>query len=546
MRDFQHNHIVRYIGAAVDEREGVVNIFQEWVPGGSVAHMLKMYGPFPDTVVATYTRQILLGLKFLHENGIIHRDIKGGNVLVHENGTVKLADFGASTRLDSNFNQTQATDTIKGTPYFMAPEVLAESKYGRKGDIWAVGCTMIQMLTGQPPWKDRNLATMVQLHLLLQSWEGPPPYDSHAVRDDCREVLGKCFQRESNLRPSAEELLSYPFLQEVDEMERSWGNQTSGMGDSGELVKQLKAAAAGGHVWGSIDNSEEDLSDLADGAGQQTAHVRRQVSDRQRDKERRAKSKSDGVSEDEGKTGRDDDVDFRDALPPASYGAVPHKHSSPTVNAAHNPFARGASGPSRQSSKTSENSSPVLPHRSFHADADAKDGGGLYASEVTGSTSRPSSRETRVDAKVSTPKSAPSSAANTPTHNVRTKSPASTASPARDERSMLRVQTSRDRGGPQPQPLKLGRVGSRPNSKEAAAGARGNRGDRGLSSARDSEDVTPGPHGDEDGDDEIEIHVSWTCESCHKTNSGENREYCNWCAKVRVRKIINSVGESGR
>jgi len=90
MREFRHVNIVRYIGAAVDEAEGVVNIFQEWVPGGSVAHMLKTFGPFPQRVVASYTRQILLGLSFLHKAGIIHRDIKGGNVLVHENGTVKV------------------------------------------------------------------------------------------------------------------------------------------------------------------------------------------------------------------------------------------------------------------------------------------------------------------------------------------------------------------------------------------------------------------------------------------------------------------------
>jgi len=72
-----------------------------------------------------------------------YRDIKGGNILVDDSGIVKLADFGASSKIE--FGETQETSTIKGTPYFMAPEVLSQSKYGRKGDIWAVGCTIIQV-----------------------------------------------------------------------------------------------------------------------------------------------------------------------------------------------------------------------------------------------------------------------------------------------------------------------------------------------------------------------------------------------------------------
>lgn len=83
----------------VDEEKGCVYIFQEWVPGGSVAHLLKRFGPFKLSIVKTYTRQILKGLAYLHENGIVHRDIKGGNVLVDDSGKCKLADFGASSRM---------------------------------------------------------------------------------------------------------------------------------------------------------------------------------------------------------------------------------------------------------------------------------------------------------------------------------------------------------------------------------------------------------------------------------------------------------------
>lgn len=100
------------------------------------------------------------------------------------------------------------------TPFFMAPEVLSENRYGRKGDIWAVGCTMIQMLTGQPPWKDQNLNNLVQLHILLSSWNrGPPPYSpSTPISQACSDCIALCFQKDASTRPFAFELLQTEFL----------------------------------------------------------------------------------------------------------------------------------------------------------------------------------------------------------------------------------------------------------------------------------------------------------------------------------------------
>jgi serine/threonine protein kinase len=135
------------------------------------------------------------------------RDIKGGNILVDES-TVKLADFGASTTI--SFGETEELSTIAGTPYFMAPEVFV-SKYGRRGDIWAVGCTIIQMLTGDPPWKDRKLHSIVQLHVLLSSWVGIPPL-KREIPEDLRNFLELCFEKNPKNRPSAEDLLKHSFL----------------------------------------------------------------------------------------------------------------------------------------------------------------------------------------------------------------------------------------------------------------------------------------------------------------------------------------------
>lgn len=90
-------------------------------------------------------------------------------------------------------------------------EVLSQSKYGRRGDIWAVGCTVIQMLTGDPPWKDRKLQSLVQLHVLLQQWEGVPPVNRE-LPPDLADLLSQCFAKDPQQRPMAIDLLSHPFL----------------------------------------------------------------------------------------------------------------------------------------------------------------------------------------------------------------------------------------------------------------------------------------------------------------------------------------------
>lgn len=215
MRNLDHPNIVKYIGASIDETIGQLYIVQEWASGGSIAQLLKRYGPFSESVVRNYTRQILHGLSYLHSHGIVHRDIKCSNILVDETGALKLADFGASIQVD--LNGTVAMDNIKGTPFFMAPEVMFQNRYGRKGDIWAVGCTMIQMLTGEAPWRERNLQNMVKLQFLLASWPGgPPPVAvAYELSDDMKECLDLCFRLDFVIRPAAQELLTLSLFRET-------------------------------------------------------------------------------------------------------------------------------------------------------------------------------------------------------------------------------------------------------------------------------------------------------------------------------------------
>ena len=114
-------------------------------------------------------------------NRIIHRDIKGANILVDADGIVKLADFGASKQLQNVMGASVQQQSLKGTPYWMAPEVIKQTGHGRQADIWSVGCTMIEMLTGKPPWSHCDTQVSALFH--IASSKDPPklPTDISSV-----------------------------------------------------------------------------------------------------------------------------------------------------------------------------------------------------------------------------------------------------------------------------------------------------------------------------------------------------------------------------
>ena len=126
LQKLRHQHIVSYM--AIDITDTNLNILMEFCPGGSVAHLLKAFGPLEEDVLRAYTRQILDGIHFLHENQAVHRDIKGANVLVAHNGILKIADFGATMMLSGQKTMTEDGKQIQGTPYWMAPEVRSRAR----------------------------------------------------------------------------------------------------------------------------------------------------------------------------------------------------------------------------------------------------------------------------------------------------------------------------------------------------------------------------------------------------------------------------------
>ena len=119
MKKLSHKHIVSYLGAQWDGTTRELYIFTEWVPAGSLVDILKKFGRLTESIARTYTKQILLGLKYLHDNDVIHLDIKPGNVLINDLGTVKLADFGAARQLTSGQSISKKEELeFRGTPYF--------------------------------------------------------------------------------------------------------------------------------------------------------------------------------------------------------------------------------------------------------------------------------------------------------------------------------------------------------------------------------------------------------------------------------------------
>ncbi|KAK3129970.1 hypothetical protein QOZ80_6BG0487250 [Eleusine coracana subsp. coracana] len=206
LKNLSHPNIVRYLGTV--REEDTLNILLEFVPGGSIQSLLGKLGSFPEPVIRKYTKQILQGLEYLHNNAIIHRDIKGANILVDNKGCIKLADFGASKQV-AKLATVTAAKTMKGTPYWMAPEVIVGSGHSFSADIWSVGCTVIEMATGKPPWSQQYQEVALLFH--VGTTKSHPPIPEH-LSPEAKDFLLKCLQKEPELRSTASDLLQHPFV----------------------------------------------------------------------------------------------------------------------------------------------------------------------------------------------------------------------------------------------------------------------------------------------------------------------------------------------
>ena len=140
---------------------------------------------------------MLEGLCYLHENNIVHRDLKCANVLVDNMGVIKLSDFGASKKIFQNFNHfglpldNELSKSIVGSPYWMAPEVMDKTGHGKPADIWSLGCCVIEMLTSKPPWSEfgKKASTIMEV---IKNAKAPPKYPEK-ISKECKDFLDYCF-----------------------------------------------------------------------------------------------------------------------------------------------------------------------------------------------------------------------------------------------------------------------------------------------------------------------------------------------------------------
>ncbi|KAF3320617.1 Mitogen-activated protein kinase kinase kinase 1 [Carex littledalei] len=196
----QHENINQYYGT--DRRDGKLYIFLELVTQGSLASLYRKYR-FQDSQVSAYTRQILNGLSYLHHRNILHRDIKCANILVDSNGCVKLADFGLAKEIDLLIQ----ANSCKGSVYWMAPEVARAMPHGPPADIWSLGCTVLEMLTGNLPYPE-----IEWMQAMFKIGRGERPPIPSTLSDDARDFIDKCVQVKPQNRPSANALLQHPFV----------------------------------------------------------------------------------------------------------------------------------------------------------------------------------------------------------------------------------------------------------------------------------------------------------------------------------------------
>ncbi|KAF8096338.1 hypothetical protein N665_0312s0025 [Sinapis alba] len=246
LQQCNHPNVVRYLGSY--QGEDYLWIVMEYCGGGSVVDVMNVTEEaLEEYQIAYICREALKGLAYLHSIFKVHRDIKGGNILLTEQGEVKLGDFGVAAQLTRTMSKR---NTFIGTPHWMAPEVIQENRYDGKVDVWALGVSAIEMAEGLPP---RSAVHPMRVLFMISIEPAPMLEDKEKWSLVFHDFVAKCLTKEPRLRPTADEMLKHKFIQRCK-------TGASAMSPKIEKSRQIRASMA--LQAQKVASSSEDTSTL--------------------------------------------------------------------------------------------------------------------------------------------------------------------------------------------------------------------------------------------------------------------------------------------
>ncbi|CAK91506.1 unnamed protein product (macronuclear) [Paramecium tetraurelia] len=206
-QECQHAHIVQYYGSFY--KDGNLWLVMEYCVGGSIIDLLKItQKTLTESEIAAILYHVLLGIEYLHANKKIHRDIKAGNILLDEKGTIKIADFGVAAQL---IYTNADKGTVIGTPVYMSPEVISKNRYNHLTDIWSLGVTAIELAEGKPPYSHIH-----PVRAMFAIKNNPPQGLTNPEKwsKEFNDFVKSCLRVQVSERPSAQQLLQSPFIKQ--------------------------------------------------------------------------------------------------------------------------------------------------------------------------------------------------------------------------------------------------------------------------------------------------------------------------------------------
>ncbi|XP_068666677.1 mitogen-activated protein kinase kinase kinase 18-like [Aristolochia californica] len=236
--------IVRYVGHDITAENGETffNLMMEYIEGGSLSDLIKLRGGrLEESEIRSVTRGILQGLSYLHGKRLVHCDIKGQNILMGLDGP-KIADLGCARWFDGSASD----QPIAGTPLYMAPEVARCEAQGFPADLWALGCTVIEMATGRAPWPD---AVDPVSALYRIAYSADVPEFPSCFSDQATDFLNKCLRRNPEERWTVDQLIKHPF---VDDFSKQFMESSISTNSPTSILDQ--------GFWDSLDESETEFS----------------------------------------------------------------------------------------------------------------------------------------------------------------------------------------------------------------------------------------------------------------------------------------------